>query len=219
MSSNLKKGVYPLPLVLPPSLEMNRSQFEEMIWNAQEKIISFAINHNWDITKDPLIKKIEIFYTKDKFDEAVIKAFHLESDTLIPKKACAVVANDVLLMVSPEVYMEIYPQGFEENYYQKLIIHELAHQLHIRILKGDEDKMGPKWFYEGFAIHVANQFQGIEKQLNKDGIWEIIHTDKDVSYQDYKEVIEYVLEKTNLEDLIENAGEANFVEYVHKNCG
>lgn len=220
MSDTTIEGKCPIPLILSPSLEIYRGNYEEIIANAIEKIITFASNYNWDFyTINRLIKQIEIFSTKEKFDESVIKAFKLDSNTIVPKTASAIVANDILLIVSPEVYIDIYSQGLEENFYQKLITHELAHQLHIRILKGDEEKMGPKWFYEGFAIHAANQFQGTKKKLNNKAIWEIIHTDKDSIYQFYKEVIEYLLEKTKLEDLVKNAGNANFIESVHTLMG
>ncbi|WP_442598801.1 hypothetical protein [Neobacillus sp. D3-1R] len=212
-------GEFELPLLLPDSLEKNRGTYQAMIKKAMENINLFAKSRNWNFyTNTFLINQVEIFSTKEDFDKAVCMAFGLEENVIIPKTASAIVANDHLLMVSPEVYLDIYPQGYESDFYEKLIIHELAHQLHIRILHGEEEKMGPKWFFEGFAIHTAKQFQDRPQQLNKDEIWGIIETDKDSGYQIYKEVIEYVLEKINLQDLVEKAGEANFKEFIRSKC-
>jgi hypothetical protein len=63
------------------------------------------------------------------------------------------------MAVSPELYAENYPEGIEEDSYEKLLAHKIAHGLHIRILNGDEGRMGPTWFFEGFAIYAVEQFR------------------------------------------------------------
>ncbi|MDP4083682.1 MAG: hypothetical protein Q8934_03605 [Bacillota bacterium] len=207
-------------LELPEYLEMDRSQIEKTLFTAQEKVRTFAASHNWGLyANEALIKKTHIFSTKNEFDYAVITAFDLNSNTVLPLTVSAIIANDELLMVSPNVYAEIYPQGKEENSYKKLIIHELAHALHIRILNGDEEKMGPKWFFEGFAIYAAKQFESHRNILSDDEIWEIILTDKETNYQSYKEVMDFLLEKVSINELVAHAWKSNFLEFLQSTLG
>jgi hypothetical protein len=202
-------------LELPGPLEGTREELMKQILAADGRIKTFAMEHNWQaFVNPPLVKSLRVLSSKASFDEAVLSAFNLDNSTNIPKTAVAVVAGEELLMIPPEIYMELYPQGHEKDYYLKLIVHELAHVLHIRILNGDEEKMGPKWFYEGFALYAANQFAGSKSELSMDEIREVILSDKDECYKTYKEVIEKVLEKTELAKLVERAGEADFSDWI-----
>lgn len=204
-----------IAIELPSSLEKERNQFIEFLLNAQKKIDSFALQHQWQShVNKGLINKVRIFSTKTAFDEALISAFQLEDNRIIPATAAAIIANDELLMVSPDVYSNIYPPGIEENSYEKLIIHELAHALHIRILDGDEEKMGPRWFYEGFAIHVANQFQAAKRHLTTKEICIIINLDKDTTYHDYKDVFDFLLKKVSIQELLEHSLKPNFIKWI-----
>lgn len=211
----ISEGVYKISLELPASLESNRYEFNRMILNAQEKIHAFTKKHNWQsYVNIPLITRLKIFTSKKQFDDAIIVGFNLPEDTDVPSGAVAVIANDILFMVTPEVYQDVYPQGQEEDCYEKLMMHELAHVLHIRILHGDEEKMGPKWFYEGFAVHVANQFQDFENKLSKKEIGTIVSTDEEVGYQNYKEIMECLLHSSNLKDLVDQAWRPDFIQMV-----
>ncbi len=70
-------------------------------------------------------------------------------------------------------YAEIYPEGIEDKSFEKLLTHEMAHRLHIRILDGNEEAMGPIWFFEGFAIYIADQLIKPEINLSKKEMYEI----------------------------------------------
>lgn len=206
-----------MKLELPESLEFKRAEFLAMVGEAEERIRMFAEEHNWHAhVAEPLVKTVKILSSKDSFDEAVLEAFNLDKNYIIPRTAVAVVAGDELLMVPPNIYLELYPQGYEKDFFIKLKVHELAHVLHIRILGGNEDKMGPKWFYEGFAVYAAEQFTEYKIQLSMDEICTIISSDKDVSYQAYKEVIVRVLEKADLATLVEQAGETDFSVKINR---
>lgn len=69
-----------------------------------------------------------------------------------------VLENRRLMAVAPQMYHDSYPDGREKNAYEKLLAHEIFHRLHVRILNGNEESMGPVWFFEGFAIYAADQF-------------------------------------------------------------
>jgi hypothetical protein len=40
--------------------------------------------------------------------------------------------------------------------FEKLLTHEMAHRLHIRILDGSEEAMGPVWFYGALIDNSAD---------------------------------------------------------------
>jgi hypothetical protein len=200
-----------IPIELPASIEKRRNWIEAEVEKAQKRISMFASNYQWDkYVSTPLIKKIRICETKKQFDEQVRLAFNLEPETDIPKTYSAVIAYDVLLAVTPETYSENYPDGQEEPAYEKLIAHELAHALHIRILEGKEDQMGPRWFYEGFAIVAASQFEHITIEMTKEEMRRIIKSDESVSYVYYRQIMIELLRNIDLKDAVHSAKRPNF---------
>jgi hypothetical protein len=209
----LNKVIYSfnIPIELPTSVEKCRNWIEAEVEKAQKRISMFASNNNWEkYVSTSLIKKIRICETKKQFDREVRLAFNLEPETTIPKTYSAVIANDVLLAVTPETYAENYPDGQEGQAYEKLIAHELAHALHIRILEGKEEEMGPRWFYEGFAILAAGQFDNTSFEMTKETMREIIKSDKAVSYVYYRLIMNEILHHIDLEDAVTSARIPNF---------
>lgn len=201
---------FAIPLELPPAEEERRNWFETIISNAQRRISEFASDYLWDMyVTTPLIKKFQVC-TKEQFDKEVILAFQLDPETNIPKTYSAVIANDVLLAVIPETYAENYPDGQEEEAYEKLLAHELAHALHIRILEGKEEEMGPRWFYEGFALLAANQLQHVPEKISKEDMQKIINTDESVSYVYYRRIMDELLCQMDLKNAVTCARSQSF---------
>jgi len=119
------------------------------------------------------------------------------------------------MAMSPELYKNTYPEGDEKNGFQKLIEHEIAHRLHIRILHGNEDAMGPIWFYEGFAIIAADQFAELKSNLSKEEMWNIMKNPKRISYIDYSFILRYLLQKKSLQILVDKAGTQGFELWIY----
>ncbi|MEQ8167698.1 MAG: hypothetical protein ABRQ38_02290 [Candidatus Eremiobacterota bacterium] len=94
--------------------------------------------------------------------------------------------------------------------------HEIAHRLHVRILNGNEEAMGPLWFFEGFALYAANQFEDSSLILSEEEIGEIIRSEERGSYEKYAFVFRYFLKKKPLEDMIEQAGKKDFIRWLEK---
>ncbi|QKE72814.1 hypothetical protein HPK19_08350 [Arthrobacter citreus] len=215
MMRKLAEGVFQVVLNLPNSMELKRTFYNHLILTAQEKVYIYSKKHNWQTYLDrPLITSLKIFASKKEFDYALVEAFNLSENTKVPSSIVAVFLKDRLFMVSPEVYQAVYPEGCEEDSYEKLMIHELAHNLHIRILDGEEEKMGPKWFYEGFAVYVANQFAHAKKKLSKEELLSIVTLNKEVDYRCYKEVLEKVLQSFHLSDLVYCAWKPDFIHLI-----
>lgn len=95
-----------------------------------------------------------------------------------------------------------------------MLTHEIAHRLHVRILDGDEDAMGPIWFFEGFAIYVSEQF--LDFTCSEALMWDIIKNQKQVSYKYYGAVFRYLMEHISLQTLIHHAKDINFYEWLRK---
>ncbi|HEY9757515.1 MAG TPA: hypothetical protein V6C97_20270 [Oculatellaceae cyanobacterium] len=215
--SRVEPGVFLVPLLLPSSLEPRRAEFESDLRQAQRRLRAFAAKSGWEaLTDAPLMKRAEIYDTKEDYDTHV---YELEPELLgkpIPRTFTAGIEKDVFFAVSPEICDAVFPQGREKDSYVKLITHELAHRLHIRILQGQEEKMGPVWFYEGFAIYAADQYSAAAPKLAEQELWDIVETKQRGSYLKYRSVFEHFLQKHTLHELIQHAGNPDFTEWLKK---
>jgi hypothetical protein len=207
----VEDGVYRVPLILPESLEHERRELELFLLGAQRRIVKFAQLHGWkDLTRESFFDRAEIYDTKRRFDKALAKIAGAAEQIEFPKTYSAALENRVLMAVLPILYSENYPEGIEEDSYEKLLAHEIAHRLHIRILKGNEDAMGPIWFFEGFAIYAADQFSKDKSPLGSGEIQSIISATTRTSYRRYGILFCYLTRKAPVEDLIEHASKADF---------
>ncbi len=128
----------------------------------------------------------------------------------LPETYCATLEKRTLLAVSPEFYARVYPEGIEDRSYEKLLTHKIAHQLHVRILNGDEEAMGPIWFYEGFATFAADQFSESDMMLSIEEMKSIMNEPERGSYIKYNYLFRYFVTKVELEDLIIKAKDESF---------
>lgn len=213
----IEECVYKIPLILSKSLETQRSELEQALISSQRRIRDFAKQYGWKhLTKESFADRAEIYDNKVEFDQALIRLTRTAPSVEIPKTYSAVLEKRVIISVSPELYTQNYPEGIEDKYFEKLIAHEIAHSLHIRILDGNEDAMGPIWFFEGFAIYAAGQFENYSFELGPKEIWEIVRSNERRSYKKYGAVFRYFLKKASIKDLIEKAGTADFLEWLQQ---
>jgi hypothetical protein len=212
----IENGVYRVPLILSSSLDSRRTQFEQTLSAAQRRIVRFADEHGWkDLTKQSFFDRAQIFDGKADFDRALAKVAGLPASTVFPKTYSAALENRVLMAVSPELYAQNYPEGVEEDSYEKLLTHEIAHRLHIRVLKGNEDAMGPTWFYEGFATYTSDQFKEYALSTPKpDEISRVLTSQDRGSYREYARAFRFFAERVPIERLIEQASKNDFSTWL-----
>jgi hypothetical protein len=207
----VEEGIYSVPLILSLSLKPRRRQFEQTLLAAQRRIVRFAETHGWkDLTEQGFFDHARIFDAKADFDKALAKTAGLPPSTVFPKTYSAALEGRVLMAVSPELYVENYPEGVEEDSFEKLLAHEIAHRLHIRVLNGNEDAMGPTWFYEGFASYAADQFEECTYGLKANEIREVLAREDRGSYREYASVFRFFAEKAPIKELIEQASKKDF---------
>lgn len=209
-------GVYEIPLVLPESLELRRDALRHELINAQRRLRDFASRNGWgQFTNESFAQRAEIYDDQRRFAQALLKRAEADPSTELPNTVSAALEKDILMSVSSEVYSRIYPEGIEEKSFEKLIAHEMAHRLHIRILGGDEDAMGPIWFFEGFAIYAAGQFE--DTSMQPDEIWQVVNEKGRGSYRKYSAVIRYFLKRVSIQEMVKRAGDKNFLDWLREN--
>ncbi len=207
-----------ISISLSKSLEDRKPEFEIYARKALDNINSFAEKNGWqDLTIESFMDSVMIFDIKKNFDKRLLALAEADTTMVLPETYCAAFEKRILLVVSPGIYAEVYPEGIESNSYEKLLTHEIAHALHIRILNGNEDAMGPVWFYEGFAIYVANQFSEMEVNLEKEEIRDIMNNPDRGSYVNYGYIFRYFVEKISLKELVNKAKNENFNLWLSSN--
>lgn len=200
-----------IPLILPDSLESRRKEFLEYVNAARMNIISFAKDYGWEeFTKVEFTDRVIIFDNKNEFDLTLLKLAEADPSQHLPDTYCAVLEKRTLISVTPEYFSKVYPEGNEERSFEKLLTHEIAHRLHIRILNGEEKAMGPIWFYEGFAIYAAAQFSKSDIILSNDEMIKIMKDPVRESYVKYNFIFRYFVNKMPLKELILKAKDENF---------
>jgi hypothetical protein len=195
-----------IPLILPATLENRRTEFDGYLIAALENIRTFAIRCGWEeLTVEPFMDSVMIFDNKHNFNIALLTLAGADTSMNLPDTYLAALENRTLMAMTPEYYAMIYPEGIEDQSYPKLLTHEIAHRLHIRILNGDEEAMGPVWFYEGFAIFAANQFVASELDLSKREMTDILNDPERGSYVRYNSIFRYFVSQIPLKELVEKA--------------
>ena len=211
----IEDSIYDIPLQLEASLEPQREGLHRTLVAAQRRLRDFSLKHDWHAyVQEPFAHQAHIYNTKAKFDHDLLEISGMDTDTELPRTYCAALEKDILVCVSPELYREVYPEGDEEDAFEKLITHEMAHRLHIRILSGDEQAMGPVWFYEGFALYTANQFERTMPELSEDEIWEVVSAQERGDYRQYATVFCYFLIKARIHQLVKHAGRQDFTNWL-----
>lgn len=188
--------------------------FENKVRNSLDQVLDFSNKNKLGI-KQPseFIKSAVMYGTKRAFDE-MMYASGWPKNQSIPKNYVGVGQNKVFHVVSWEVYKEIYPKDSKDDY-QKLITHEISHLFHITYLKGQEDHMGPRWFYEGFACLVANQYED-SIMPSKETIQKILKDDKFGDYKAYVSLLREVVKSKSLPTLLEDARKNEFNKEIEK---
>jgi hypothetical protein len=218
--NQIEYGVYNIPVQLANSLETHRPLLQSTLLAAQRRLRDFAQKHNWQVyMKEPFAKLFCVYSDKTSFDYNLLKTCGLDTGLELPSTYCAALEQDVLMSVSPDLYRTLYPEGDEASAFEKLLTHEMAHRLHIRILGGDDNAMGAVWFYEGFALYAAGQFEKNAPILRNAEIWEIVKDPERGSYRRYASVFQHFARKAPIQQLVEMAPKPEFVEWLKGICG
>ncbi|MBU4485676.1 MAG: YkgJ family cysteine cluster protein [Candidatus Delongbacteria bacterium] len=127
-----------IPIILPSALINRKDEFDQYLLKALERVRCFAEKYGWTehIVKS-FMDKVIIFDSKSEFDKMLLELTASDPNLELPETFCGALEERVLAVVTPEIYSTVYPQGVEDDFYTKILAHEIAHRLHIRILNGE----------------------------------------------------------------------------------
>lgn len=213
--SPVEYGVFDFPLTLGKTLEPDRASLRVVVRDAQRRVVRFAALHGWtNLVEKPFAKEARIFDTKPDFDRTLIGISGAPPTTILPRTYSAALEQEILFCVSPSLYSANYADGASDPAaFEKLLAHEIAHRLHVRILDGHEDDMGPIWFFEGFALYAAGQFAH-DPPADADLVSKTIGSSKRGNYRDYARVFRHLAKRVAVPELIRQAAKPGFGEWV-----
>lgn len=199
-----------ISIELPENLEQRRDEFTAYIKRGHEIVADFCAEHGWlEHMQESYMDSACFHDSKNSYDDELVRLFKVEKQS-IPATFSAMLEFRKLQAVSPEIYLKNYPHGSEPEFYEKLVAHEIAHRLHIRILLGDEEAMGPIWFFEGFATNACNQFSNIDHTITSEEIREITMSEKRGDYRKYHKIVKYLSSRIPMPELVHKVRDKDF---------
>lgn len=187
------------------------TEIEKEINNAVNQILKFSRTNNLEIQKsEQFITKATVYGTKSSFDKFIETSPDWKTGAKVPATYVGFGEKKEFFVVSWSSYQAVHPADTREEY-RKLLIHEIAHLFHSAYLNGSDDKMGPVWFYEGFACFAANQYQGAVLPKNFDLV---INAPDRGSYRDYVAIFRELRKKHSVHDLLDKAHTKDFNRWV-----
>ncbi|MCK4352298.1 hypothetical protein KAW65_02705 [candidate division WOR-3 bacterium] len=213
-----------LNLSLPSEIEDKRAYYHNLIGSSLNYVISWFKNIGFAVTLDEIITNAAVFNDNDFLRNKMAEVFGIPLNQII-KTFCGTVHNKTLYILSIKKYEAIYKTLYPDyqwntDCYKKLIIHELAHKAHALTaihLKGTEDGMGPRWFFEGLAMLCANQFISVSnRKMTINEIERYAREDQNelLSYPIYASMVRSLAISIPLNDLIKTADSPNFLDFI-----
>lgn len=187
------------------------AKIENEIEQAIAQILDFSRSNQLGLTsKEQFITNVTIYESKSSFDNLIKSSSEWKAQTKVPATRLGFGKNREFFVVSWAAYQGVHPRDSRSEY-EKLMVHEIAHLLHIAYLKGDDEKMGPIWFYEGFACFVANQYP--DAALPKDPS-SVINLPEGASYRDYVAIFRALRKKYSVRELLHKANDKKFNDWA-----
>lgn len=193
--------------------DSSESEFYQAYDRAFKRLSSFYAIHSWNTSVDlrRLIERVEVYASKEAFDKKLIQMSNGKMSS-VPKTYVGVADKRILRVLAWPAYNKIHTKDSISDY-EKLLTHEIAHQLHVDLLKGEESLMGPVWFYEGFAVLAANQYEKFEMN-EREKMKAVILNSERGDYKSYGAVLRRLSKSMSLPALIEMAKQPEFSSKV-----
>ncbi len=180
-------------------------------------IEAFARQHAWHgKMSDCFYDSVEVFSSQDELKRRLIELHDLPPTTKLPSGVVAALEKRILMAVSADEMRRLNPAYSQhDDSWTRLLAHEIAHRLHVAILDGDEDAMGPTWFFEGFAVVASGQRLG--EPLTYPTAKEALagaHEKAPLAYRRFAAAVRYFAEKAPLAELVKRAGDEDFEAWL-----
>lgn len=178
-------------------------------------LLDFSKRENLGVKSvDSFVTKVVLYKTKTDFDKMLSASPGWPKNTLVPKTYVGVGEAKTFHVVSWDAYKEIHPSDSIDDY-KKLLVHELAHLLHIAVLDGKEDEMGPTWFFEGFACYAAGQYPAANLP-QKEELRQIFKESNRGNYQKYSAIFHLLSKRISTKELLTKARTPDGIESIEQ---
>ena len=204
-------------LVLPPGHEGRRREMAEAVVAALGIVRDFAARHGWSgHVRAPFFHRVEIHADRETLWRRILDLNGVEDAPMPTDALTGALEEGVLLAILPEEAERARPEYFAspQDWVQALA-HEIVHRLHVRILGGDEDAMGPQWFYEGFAVIGSGQPLGSDLRVDTvDQALALTRAEQRGAYACYAAALRFFAARIPLPELVARAGQPDFEAWL-----
>lgn len=204
-------------LIVPQEYENRRLELRDAIVSAFNIVGDFAEQYHWSLhMRKPFFCRIEIYATQEALWRRILEVNEL-SDIPVPTDALtAALEKEILLAVVPEEAKRARPEYFQDQEdWIRALAHEIVHRLHVRILKGNEDAMGPEWFFEGFAVVGSGQALGKDVEVEDvEQALKLANSRGRGAYGRYAAAVRFFAERIGLPELVAQAGQPGFEDWL-----
>ncbi len=205
-------------LKLPADHEEERAEYAASVLRALDIVRAFAQDHDWSRhMQEPYFHGIEIFSTREQLWHRILELNAIVDDISLPTDGLtAALEGGVLVAVVKEEAQLARPEYFiNQTDYDRALAHEIVHRLHIRLLDGNEEAMGPGWFFEGFAIYGSGQILGADIEIKNLG--EALALTKAAergAYAQFAAAFRWLAQRVPLDELVRNAAAQDFIDHL-----
>lgn len=206
-------------LRLQAPLESERAFYATSVQEAVNDVADNFRRWGFAVAPGSLVRHVEVFADLPTAKATLAKAFGASPED-VPDTFGGVATNDRFFLASPDLFRTTWDKLYgaatwEERTYHRLMLHELTHTAHAQYaakVLGDEEKMGPSWFFEGFACYSAGQFSEQPALSKADFARQLaeIQAGKKVGYQTFARMVYTLAAKVPVPLLLRHAGDPEF---------
>lgn len=200
-------------ITLPPGSENRREEVTQGVHDAQTIVKAFAAAYDWSpFVKEPFFSRVEIHSDQEALWRRMLEVNGVSDIPMPTDTLTAALEKGSLMAVFFEDAQRARPEYFQTRLdWVQALAHEMIHQLHVRILNGDENAMGPQWFYEGFAVVGSGQLLGRALIVqNVEQALELTVATGRGCYACYATALRFLMERISLQRLVDYAASPDF---------
>jgi len=195
-------------------MDAREGEFRASVERACAIMAGFAEQQGWSgLVQDCFFDSAEVFSEQAALKQRILGLHGLPPETPLPDGVVAALEKRVLLAVTPEINARLNPAyAVQDDAWDRLLAHEMVHRLHIAVLGGDEDAMGPQWFYEGFAVVGSGQQLGepLEYASAEAALEGALDSESEQAYRRFGAAVRFFARRIALAELVEQASNEDF---------
>ncbi|MBL8951731.1 MAG: hypothetical protein JNK82_13195 [Myxococcaceae bacterium] len=208
-------------LKVPASVAAERFEYADRVRQAYDLLDAFAAAQGWrKEAAIPTFESIELFDEQAAMWRRMLELNALPLSTPLPTPGLAAgIERGVLLALTQAEYERVAPTyAVLPGAWSRLVAHELTHRLHVNVLDGREDAMGPQWFFEALATLGSGQdfdvALGLEYRSATEALESAHDTKSPHAYARWAAALRFFATKTTLDELVARAASPDFEAWL-----